>query len=218
MIRNRSLAVLLFASLLLSIAVTAERAEAVLETGLSVGVNFASLEDVDVKDGATTWESKTGWHFGLYMKSALGPLGVRAGAIYLDAGPLFEGLSDKLDDPSGFEDDFDVRFLVIPVDLQYRLVTPAITPYLLAGPELRFNMTSADDFDDNFKDTSWGGNIGAGIEFTLPVVGIAVAPEFRYTFDLTGMTEEDLTIVTETLKASDSFQSGTYHVRVHFSF
>lgn len=196
----------------------AGEAAALVETGLSVGMNFASLSDVNVGDASSTYESKTGWHFGIFAKSALGPLGVRAGAVYLDAGPLFEGLSDKLDDPSLLKDDFDVRFFVIPVDFQYRLVTPVVKPYLFAGPELRFNVTSSDQFEDNFKNTQWGGNIGAGVEFGLPILDIRLTPEFRYSFDLTSLTNDTITIDGNTIPLSDSFDAGTYHLRLHVAF
>ncbi|MFH1279835.1 MAG: outer membrane beta-barrel protein [Candidatus Eisenbacteria bacterium] len=192
-------------------------ARAIIDTGLSVGMNFASLDDVDVKDTKTTYDNKTGWHFGVFAKTALGPLGLRAGAVYLDAGPLFEGLSDNLEGVT-LKDDFDVRFFVVPIDLQYRLVTPVVKPYLLAGPEIRFNVTSSDDFEGNFKDTQWAANVGVGIEFTLPIVGVGVTPEFRYSFALTDLTEDSIEIGGVSYDLSDAFKVGSYHLRVHVSF
>lgn len=192
-------------------------AEALVDTGLSVGMNFASLDDVNVADAKTTYESKTGWHFGVFAGTALGPLGVRAGAVYLDAGPLFDGLSENVAGVT-FQDDFDVRFFVVPVDVQYRLVTPAVKPYLFAGPELRFNVTSADDFEGNFKETQWAANIGAGIEFGLPILDIKVTPEFRYSFELTDLTDDSIEIGGIPVDLESAFDMGTYHLRFHFSF
>jgi hypothetical protein len=203
------------AALLLS---PAGASHAAVSSGITIGLNYASLEDVRVDDAETSYDNRTGTHFGLYALSALGPLGLRAGAIYLNAGPLFEGLSEGLDDPASLDDTFDVRYFVVPIDLQYRLVTPALKPYLLFGPELRFNVTSAGDFEDNFRSTVWGGNVGIGIEFKIPFLGLSLAPEARYTFDLTDVTDKELKIGSETLSLDDAFQGGTYHLRLHVGF
>ncbi|MFH1680414.1 MAG: outer membrane beta-barrel protein [Candidatus Eisenbacteria bacterium] len=187
-------------------------------TGITIGLNYASLDEVRVDDAKTSYENRTGMHFGLYAQSALGPLGLRAGAVYLNAGPLFEGISDELDDPGSFDDTFDVRYFVVPVDLQYRIVSPVLKPYLLFGPELRFNVTSAGDFEDNFKSTVWGGNVGVGAEFSLPVLNLSIAPELRYTFDLTDVTGDELEIGGETLSLDDPYRGGTFHLRLHVGF
>ncbi|MBM3319195.1 MAG: PorT family protein [Candidatus Eisenbacteria bacterium] len=191
---------------------------AAASSGITIGLNYASLEDVRVDDAETTYDNRTGTHFGLYAMSALGPLGLRVGAIYLNAGPLFEGLSDGLDDPASLNDTFDVRYFVVPIDLQYRLITPALKPYLLFGPELRFNVTSAGDFEDNFRSTVWGGNVGIGIEFKLPFLGLSLAPEARYTFDLTDVTDKELKIGSKSLSLDDAYRGGTYHLRLHVGF
>ena len=190
-------------------------ARALIDTGLSGGINFASLDDIDIGDASTSYESRTGYHVGLYAKGGLGPLAVRAGVVYLNAGPLFEGLTDEVDLPSSFEDDFDVRFLAVPIDLHYRLPTPMLTPYILVGPELRFDVTSADDFDDNMKSTYFAGNIGVGAEFSLPILELSIAPELRYSFDLTGMTDEDLSIGGNTYNALENHKADSIMLRVH---
>jgi hypothetical protein len=201
--------------LFLSLFWAASPAEALIDAGLSGGINFASLDDIKISDARTSYDNRTGYHIGVYAKGGLGPFAVRAGVVYLNAGPLFEGLSDEIDLPSSFEDNFDVRFLAIPVDFHYRLATPMLNPYFLVGPELRFDVTSSDDFEDNLKSTSFAGNIGVGVEFTLPIFDLSIAPEIRYSFDLTGITEEDLTIGDSTYDALESHKADSIMLRVH---
>jgi len=190
-------------------------AEALIDAGVSGGLNFASLNDIEINDAGTSYDNRTGYHIGVYAKGGLGPFAVRAGVVYLNAGPLFEGLSDEIDLPESFQDDFDVRFLAIPIDFHYRLATPVLNPYFLVGPELRFDATSADDFDDNLKSTSFAGNIGVGVEFSLPILDLSIAPEFRYSFDLTGITEEDLAIGGTTYDALENHKADSFMLRVH---
>jgi hypothetical protein len=204
----------------LSIAVllTCGSAEGAAKTGLTVGISYASLGDIRVGDAETSYEKRTGSHFGFFVQSALGPLGLRTGAIYLNAGPLFEGLSDDLEGNALFDDSFDLRFFVIPLDLQYRIPTPAISPYLLLGPELRFNTTSAGDFEDNFKSVVWGGNLGVGAEIAVPFLNLTLAPEVRYAFDLTDLTEDTLEIGGESYPIGESYRTGMFHLRIHIGF
>lgn len=196
----------------------ASAAEAGMGSGIALGLNYASLGDIDVGNSETTYEKRTGSHFGFYFQSALGPLGVRAGAIYLNAGPLFEGLADDLDGSPYFDDSFDVRFFVVPVDLQFRIAAPMLSPYVLVGPEMRFNTTDAGAFEDNFRSVVWGGNVGIGVELELPFLGLSIAPELRYAFDLTDLTEETIEIGEASYDLTDPYRAGMYHLRVHVGF
>jgi hypothetical protein len=187
-------------------------------SGVAIGLNYASLGDIRTENVKSTYESRTGTHAGLYAQSALGPLGLRLGAVYMNAGPLFEGLSGQLGGSVGFDDTFDVRFFVVPLDLQYRIPAPTLQPYLLFGPEIRFDLSSADDFDDNLENVVWGGNVGVGFEVTVPFLDLALSPELRYAFDLSDLTKDELRIGGESFALEDGARTGTIHVRLHLGF
>ena len=167
-------------------------ADALIRTGVTAGLNFASLGDVEVTDHETTYDSRTGWHAGVFAAGDLGPIGLRAGLLYVDAGSLFDGLADVPGLPDDFDDGFRVRYLAVPVDFQYRVVLPPIRPYVFVGPEFRFDLTSDDAFEENMKSTTVAANIGIGLEAGLPLLGVTVTPEIRYCFDLQELTEETL--------------------------
>ena len=57
-----------------------------------------------------------------------------------------------------------------------------------------------------------------GVELGVPGFGFHVTPEFRYSFDLSGLTGDSVDIGDEILDLSDSYQSGTYHIRFHVAF
>ena len=196
----------------------ASGAYAVLETGLTAGMNFSSIDDMDVKETKASYDRATGYHIGLFLKGGLGPIGLRGGLVYMDAGPIFEGLSDVADVPDSFEDNFNVRYLTIPVDLQYKFLLPPIQPYLLAGPEFRINMTSNDDFDDNFKSMIVAANIGVGLDLGIPFLGLSLTPEFRYTFDLEDSIDETFMIGDVEFQTDDPPKGSMYQLRVHVGF
>jgi hypothetical protein len=203
---------------LVLLAIARGPAEGASVSGVTIGLNYASLEDIETGNAKATYESRTGTHAGLYAQSALGPLGLRLGAVYMNAGPLFEGLSGQLGGSVGFDDTFDVRFFVVPLDLQYRIPAPTLQPYLLFGPEIRFDITSAGDFDDNLENVVWGGNVGIGCELTVPFLDLALSPELRYAFDLSDLTKDELRIGGESFVLEDAVRSGTIHVRLHLGF
>jgi len=193
-------------------------ADALVKTGVTLGLNFASLGDVEVTDQETTYDSRTGWHAGVFAAGDLGPVGVRAGLLYVDAGSLFDGLADAPGLPDDFDDDFRVRYLSLPVDFQWRFVLPPIRPYLLAGPEFRFDLTSDDAFEENMKGATVAANIGVGLEMGLPLLGVTVTPEIRYVFDLQGITEETLSIGGADFDTDGAYEGSAWQIRLHVGF
>ena len=98
------------------------------------------------------------------------------------------------------------------------VVLPPIRPYLLAGPEFRFDLTDGGDFDSNIKGTSVAANIGAGLEVGLPLLGVSVAPEIRYRFDLQGITGETLSVGGVDFDTDGAYKGSAWQLRLHVSF
>ena len=186
-------------ALLLSVAPgSAESASAQL--GISGGLNFAQLDDIDAGDSDATFESSTGWHLHLWADLPMGPFALRPGVRVMDMGKLFEDAS--LDDPPDPFDDENVRLLEIPVDVRLRLGSSAIRPYAMAGPVFRFN-TGSDD-DERFRSFSLAGGAGGGIE--IGVGGMTFYPELKYTFGITRFTEESYELGGVTISADEDQQ------------
>lgn len=155
--------------------------------GLAVGANFTELDDIDFGDRRTTLDNSTGWHAHLWVDVPLGPVALRPGIRYFRAGKLFE---DALDDlPTEF-DDATASMIEIPLDIRYRFTLPVLTPYLMAGPVLRFPAISDDS--ERFRTFSLAGGAGVGLEVALG--GLRLFPELKYTFGITRFTDDSYEI------------------------
>lgn len=165
----------------LLLTTTAPRADA-QGLGISAGANFNSLSDIDTGSQEATFDNATGWHLHLWFDLPVGPIALRPGLRYMDAGAVFE--DDDLDIPNAEE---VVSLLEIPIDLRYRFTMPLVTPYILAGPVLRF--PTGNENEDRFKSFSVAAGIGVGAE--VGFAGLRVYPELKYTFGITRFTEDE---------------------------
>ena len=168
-----------FTLLLLGIAVSAQPAQAQL--GVSGGLNFNSLGDIE-GDASATFDNSTGWHVGVFADIGAGPITLRPGVFYHKIGTYEFGTED-----------FDIAAIEVPIDLRFKVLpTPVVKPYLLAGPVLTFPQSEG-DFEGT-EDVSVTGDIGAGLEFTLPGVGLTLMPELRYSIGVTKFLQDDFEV------------------------
>jgi len=155
------------------------------QLGASVGLNFNRLSDIKTGDTRATFDNSQGWHVAVWFDLPLGPVAIRPGLRYMDAGSLYRGFREDLSDPS-VQEGFDVTLLEIPIDVRYRMPLPFLTPYVMAGPVLRF--PSGDEaIKDNLKEFSLAGSLGVGVEVSL--LGLRLYPELQYTFGITEFTK-----------------------------
>lgn len=157
------------------------------QLGMSVGLNFNRLSDIKVGDARATFDNSQGWHVAIWFDLPLGPVAIRPGLRYMDAGALYQGFQDDLSDqpvPEGF----DVSLLEIPIDVRYRMTLPFLTPYVMAGPVLRFPSRADRAIEDNLKAFSLAGSLGVGVEVNL--LGLRLYPELQYTFGITAFADE----------------------------
>lgn len=150
--------------------------------GVIGGANFAELSDIQIGNLDATFDRTSGFHLGVFTRFGSPSLGLRLGAIYLDAGEVFEGGS--VTSP----DDFRLKYLAFPLDLQLGLVGPL---YILGGPEIQYLVSSGDSgpqFKSELRD--WVAKGGAGLGVQLGKVFL----EGRYVFGLTGITGDTISV------------------------
>lgn len=188
----RFMAAAALAVVLLSTAGTA-RAQGGL--GVVAGLNFNELGDIQTGNMDATFDNASGWHVGIFYDLPLGPLAVRPGIRYMDAGAIFES------DNFNLRDDVKVSLIEIPLDVRIRLGLPFVKPYVMAGPVLRF---PAGNDTDRLKEFSFAGGLGAGIELGLG--GVRLFPELRYTFGISRFTKESYKLGGVTLTPDDNQQ------------
>lgn len=195
------------------LALSASPAQAQL--GVAGGLAFESAGDIQTSTTqSAALENSTGYHIGVVYEIGAGPVSIRPGFFYRRVGTYeFRGQTGAASssyDVSTYEIPVDVRLTVLP--------TPVLSPYVLAGPMASFP-TSSDEFDEALEDYSVSGNIGAGVEISLPAVPFTLQPELRYEFGLTKFADDDdLEIGDRTVSLQEEPKFSAFSVRLHVLF
>lgn len=184
-------------SLLVALLVGLAAKPAHAQFGVSAGLNYNRLNDITLNDRESAFDNRSGWHIEAWAGFGAGPLALRPGIRYVQAGTLFEGLSDVGTDRA---DEVDVSLVEIPIHLRFRFPNPAVTPYVLAGPVVRFPFSDDDDLDEDLQ-TSVAGEVGAGLELNLGAVRLY--PELAFAFGLSRFVADEFTIAGRTFVADD---------------
>lgn len=202
---RKYIAFLSLLALLLAHAVSPQTASAQL--GVAVGGNFNELSDID----SATFDNATGFHVGVFYDLGVGPVALRPGLFYMDAGD-FDANGD------GLSQSFDLQFIEVPIDVRFNVLTaPIVRPYVLAGPVLRFAQTSDDRFKDSLKEISYAANVGFGIEIGPPVGGFTLYPEIRYAFGVSSITNDN-EFLGASFTADEDQQFNAFMLRLGVSF
>lgn len=166
--------------------------------GVSAGANFDRLSDIDLSGTNGEFENQTGWHVELWYELGLGPVSVKPGIRYMDAGRLYEGMSE-----GDFRDTFSIQMVEVPLDLRFRFAgTPVASPYFSAGPVLRFPLASGGEIDDGLETVSVAGGVGVGV--MLKAGSLRVYPEIIYTFGLSRFTKQEFELAGRTFTTEDN--------------
>ena len=184
------------------------------QIGFTAGLNFDRLTDVSFNNVDANFDSKTGYHIEVWVDlSLLGVLTVRPGLRYIDAGKLFEGLSE-IDERA--VDDFDITLVEIPVLIHLGFPAPIVKPYVLAGPVLRFPVGVDNTIDNDLNSLTLAGELGFGV--AVPFAGLTLYPEIAFTFGLSSFTNDEIIIGFATFSTNDSQHLNTAMLRLGVGF
>lgn len=178
--------------------------------GLGIGLNFDDLESIDARNTRATFDQASGYHVGAFYNFNAGPISVRPGIYYRDLGDITV--------KGALTGDFDLQMIDVPIDLRYRIPTPAFSPYVFVGPVISFPSSGDDDADDSLEDYLLTGNLGFGIEFTLPGLGWKLFPEFRYAFGVSNLIKDDFSVAGRVFASDDEATINTYMLRLGIGF
>ncbi len=182
--------------------------------GFTAGLNFDRLTDVSLNNVDANFDSKTGWHAEVWIDlSLLGIVTLRPGLRYMDAGKLFEGLSE-IDERA--VDDFDITLVEVPVLIHFGFPAPIIKPYILAGPVLRFPVGVDNTIDTDLQSLTLAGELGFGV--AVPFAGLTLYPEIAFTFGLSSFTNDEIIIGFATFSTDDSQHLNTAMLRLGVGF
>jgi hypothetical protein len=188
----------ILSSILFVLVLLASASPAHAQLGFAAGLNFDRLSDIDARDSDVTFNNASGFHVGAFFDLGLGPVAIRPGIFYRNIRDIEYDLTSLA---LGSRPSFDLNLVEVPIDIRVRTTTPIVRPYALAGPVIRFASTPDSDFEDAIENLSVAANIGAGVEIRIPLVGIRLYPELRYSFGVTRFTREEFELLGRTVRA-----------------
>ena len=177
--------------------------------GVTAGLNFDRLSDVAFNDVDANFDNKTGWHVGVWTEFSLGVVTLRPGVRYMNAGKLFEGLSEV---NAAIVDDFDIHLVEVPILVRFGLGAAVVKPYVFAGPVLRFPAGVDDIIESDLNSPSIAGELGLGLQLSLG--GFSLYPEIAFTFGLSSFIQDELILGFATLSTDDSQKLNTAMLRL----
>lgn len=220
-VKHKFSAMALLVATTFALALPAREAEAQIRFGVAAGLNYTDIDNVDFGSTSAVYDSRQGYHIGLIADIPLGPVGIRPGIFYMDAGKIFkDGLKDFIDEAVpqeeqvAFNDDFNVRYVTFPIDVRYRFGLALVRPYIFVGPEFRFRTETdvPDEINDNIKSFGVAGNFGAGVEVNL--MGVTLLPEFRMAFDTSSIIDKNIQVGDFEFVADEAHQLRSVMLRL----
>ena len=168
--------------------------------GIVGGGNFAALSDIQANNQAISFDNATAFHAGIFLDLNLGPVNLRPGAYYLNAGALFQGTSLFQ------EDNFDLAYVTIPVDVVLNFGVGPLQPYLFVGPEVRIFTPSGipAEIEEGIQDFVFNGTAGIGVKFRAPGLGLTFYPHLRYSFGISNYTNSSYQFEGVSVEANDA--------------
>src|SRR5262249_52080771 len=132
------------------------------EVGIKAGASFGDISNKGVLPG--NLKHRTGFAGGLYFGTA-GPLGFGVGGLYAPRGA-------EAADPAATADT-KLDYIDIPAYLKVRIPSPAIKPFVYAGPQVSYEVkcrtgagVDCGDYASSGRSRwDYAGIIGAGIRF-----------------------------------------------------
>ncbi len=126
-----------------------------------------------------------GFHIGFNATLGDGPVTLRSGLFFSNAGALFNGTEVLR------RSEFRVSYLILPIDLKLTANRHGIVrPYTFLGTDLKYSLNLEDKelvLKDDLKLVSTAASIGLGISIRIKNVPLRFSPEVRYSADLFGL-------------------------------
>ncbi len=154
---------------------------AAAQLGIAAGLNYADFNDIDLGSRSASVDNASGYHLGVFLDLPFGAVAVRPGVFFRNVQDITYDVLDR---------NVDLNLIDVPIDLRLRLPAPLVAPYLTAGPVITYASSSDEAFNDSVRDLSLSANVGAGVELSVPLLGLKLFPEVRYAFGVSNLVDD----------------------------
>ncbi len=165
--------------------------------GIKGGFNLANMSIKPADPDMPDFKDLRGLTGGVFFSLNLGFIGIQPEILYSRRGLMWEFVWD-VDETAKIE--YMLDYIEVPVLLKLN-VLPAgpVRPVIFGGPSYGYLLkakgrfttpddTETADIEDEFEKSSWGGVVGAGIEFKTPVITLTL--DGRYHIGVTNVAKE----------------------------
>lgn len=179
------------------------------QLGVAAGLNFDDLSDISGSRSAT-YESSSGYHFGVFFDTGSSPIALRLGAYYRDMGEVELDLGE-------FGEFFDLSLLDVAADVRFSVLPlPLVEGFVSAGPVISFPSSSNDEYAETLESNSISGNVGAGLAISLG--GMTLTPELRYSIGVSRFMKDEFSIRGIDFETDDAQRSNSVQLRLGLIF
>ena len=208
---------LAIAPVLLALFLMATPAKAQL--GVSVGYGMNMMSNPSFSGPESTVESTGGLNYGIFYNFPIGRIDIQPGVFIQQSS--YEWHLDEVELFSPIESDF--RVADIPIDIRYRFQGNLIKPFIVAGPEFNFVHTNRPEMRDILAKSAgsthyYALNVGAGLKWDFPSLGLTLHPQLRYSQALGGFLEEDYVVRTVSYDGDGQLSMSNLTFRLGISF
>jgi opacity protein-like surface antigen len=196
--KNITLTIVTAVVLLFSGALHTANAQNPVSFGLKGGINIANLSGDEFED----FDTRTGLTVGavLDINIPMLPIGIESGIYYTQKGVSFSESIDFFGEMMDFKGKLKLDYIEVPVLAKISLGPPGpLSPHLLVGPYVGFNLNAefdissngeseSEDISDDINSTDFGFLAGVGVDFNLGLTKLNI--QARYTFGLNDISDD----------------------------
>ncbi len=166
---------------------------ATAQLGVAAGLNYSTLDDIEVGSAKAAFDNSTGFHFGAFVNLGRGALSLRPGVYYYRIG--------NYELPN--QEELKLGAVEVPLDIRLTIAPHGIlNAYLLGGPVVTFPRCK--NFDQAVENWQLTADVGAGLDLRVPGLGLDLMPELRYALGVTNYLQDNFTVGGVTVMPDDS--------------
>lgn len=147
--------------------------------GVKGGVNFSSIDDVNLKNLNATLSNRTGFQFGMALKAQIPLLG-----IGIQPELLYTSKSAHITQEQEY--DVNLHYFEIPINIQFGLDLILLRPYLMVSPYFGYTINNKFKVNGTKQSIDWENlnrwSSGIGVGAGLDIWRLQISAKYNWSF------------------------------------